>query len=272
MGEYTPEQISAMEMSVSGLEELGPDSKTVASQQESLDQLSEMAEGGLTEADMAGRRQIGRDVNQSAKARQKSILSQMAQRGVLGSGMELAAQLKGEQQSINAEAEASDRLIQQTEAARRSALQQKASLSGQMRGQESQESLNKYKAAKAIEEFNVRNRQKDVMERNRAQQINLAAKQAQEDSRVNTANKQEQYNKALIQQQFQNQSQKASGLAGQYQVQGQAALNAANQNAARQAGIGGAIANMAGAVGSSYQGDADKAHEIELAKIKADGE
>jgi hypothetical protein len=54
-------------------------------------------------------REINRDVNQQSRARQKSILNEMAQRGVLGSGMELAAQLKGEQADTSRAAEASDR-------------------------------------------------------------------------------------------------------------------------------------------------------------------
>jgi len=252
MGQYTPEQISAMQMSVDGIETLGPQDSTVKAQQSALDEISEMAEGGLTEADMAARRQIERDVNQSSRARQKSILNEMAQRGTLGSGMELAAQLKGNQQAMAAEAEASDRLLQQVENARRAALSQKANMAGQMRGQETAEGSDKLKAQKEIERFNLGLRHQDAAERNRAQMINLQAKQSQEDLRAANVNRMEQHNKGLSQTQFQNQMQQASGVAGQYRAQGQAAQAAANAEAQKQAGMAGSIANLAGTIGSHY--------------------
>lgn len=274
MGEYTPEQLQAMRLSVAGISEIGPETKTVAAQQEALDEYSEMAEGGLTEADLAARRDIGRDVSQSARARQRSILNEMAQRGTLGSGMELAAQLSGEQRAASQEAEASDRLIQQNEAARRAALAQKASLAGQMRGQESTEAMDKYRAQKAIEKFNLGLKHQDASERNRAQLINLQARQAAENERARLANEQMKYNKELQQQQFQNQMDRARSMADAYTGQGQAQSNIYKQQAQRTAGMGSGLANMFSALGSYDQKQADdaKAHEraVELAQIKND--
>lgn len=254
MGEYTPEQLSAMELSVNGLAQIGPEDSSVESQKGALEQITEMAEGGVTEADLAAQRQIERGAAQSGKARREAILSEMAQRGVLGSGMELAAQLQGEQQTAAEAGDATDKLIQQNQANRMAALQQQAALSGQMRGQESQESMDKYRAQKQIEQFNLGLRHQDAQERNRAQQMNLASRQAQEDARVQASNQQQMYNKQLKQQQFQNEMQKASGLANQYQAQQANAVAAGNAEAQRQAGIGSTIANLAGTLGSAFGG------------------
>jgi len=254
MGKYTPEQIEAMQMGVSAMEDVAARPETITEQQEALKQMSEIAEGGLTEADKAGMRQIQREVGQSDVARRRTLLNEMAQRGVLGSGMELAAQLEGQQQSASQAAEASDRAIQQAQARSLQALSQKGDIASRLRGQEFGEQSDIARAKDVINQFNLQNRQRaaemNVTESNRAQMINLAASQAQEDTRVQAQNEMERYNQALRQQQYQNELQRASGLSSQYQVQGQTAQAAANVQAQQQAGIGSAITNIAGAIGA----------------------
>lgn len=253
VGQMSPEEIQALTLGPAAMEDVAADPEAIASQEEALAQISELAEGGVTEADKATMREIRRDVGQSAKTRRDAILSEMAQRGVLGSGMELAAQLKGEQQATQTESEAADRAIQAAQARAMQALAQKGSMSGQMRSQSFGEEAARRQAEDAISRFNVANQQnimaQNVAARNQAQLTNLQARQAIENERARLRNVQEQHNKALLQQQFQNEMAKAAGMSGA----ASAAAQAAGQQAtgAAQMGAGMVSAGM-GMVGSAF--------------------
>lgn len=256
VGEYRPEVEQALNLSPTEMENISIDEAIKQQQIDSLAGLGEIAEGGLTEGDKAAARDIQREVNQNAEARRKAILQNMAQRGVLGSGMELAAQLDSAQNAADQQSRAGDVLSQQAQARALAALQQAGSMAGQVRGQEFGEQADVAKAKDAINQWNVANQQsintRNVQAQNQAQAANLAALQAQEDQRAALANQQQMYNKQLLQQDYQNQLQRASGLAGQYQAQGQLANQAGQQQAQMIGGIGSAIGNMAGTIGAAY--------------------
>lgn len=250
MGQYTPEQIQFMELNASAMEGVEADPEAVAQQEDALAKMAEVAEGGYTEGDKAGMRQINREVEQNAKARRDAILSEMAQRGVLGSGMELQAQLAGNQQAMQEEANASDRAMQQAQARALQAISQQGGMASQLRAQDVGEQTDKAKARDAINQFNTQNRQQlasqNVGNRNQAQMFNLQQRQAQEDARVAARNQEEMHNKGLRQQQYQNEMQRASGLAGQYNAQAQAASKAGADKAKMYGGIASGMMNMAG--------------------------
>lgn len=255
VGEMSPEELRSLELQRSSMEGVTADPEAVAKQQEALSQLSEIAEGGVTEADKATMREIRRDVGQSAKARRDAILANMAQRGVLGSGMELAAQLQGEQQAVQAESEAGDRAVQQAQARALQGLTRKGSLSSQMRGQSFGEQSDIAKAQDVIKRFNVQNQQnvmaQNIAARNQAQLQNLQARQSIENEQNRLRNLQEQQNKALIQQQYENEMAKAAGMSGAYS----AGAKAAGQAAAGHAGAAaGAIGSGAGFLGQMFKG------------------
>ena len=256
VGEYRPEVEQALNLSPTEMENISIDEAIKRQQMDSLSGLGEIAEGGLTEGDKAAARDIQREVNQNAEARRKAILQNMAQRGVLGSGMELAAQLDSAQDAADQQSRASDALQQQAQARALAALQQSGAMAGQIRGQEFSEQADIAKAKDAINQWNVANQQsinsRNVQAQNQAQAANLAARQAQEDQRAALANQQQMYNKQLLQQQYQNELQRASGLAGQYQAQGQLAQQAGAAQAQMIGGIGSAIGNMAGTIGAAY--------------------
>lgn len=250
-GQYSPEQVQAMEMGVSAMEGVSADQSTIDSQQDALEGISEVADGGYSESDKATSREIQREVNQQSQARQKAILNSMASRGVLGSGMELAAQLQGEQQSIDQASKAGDALTSQAQARALQALGQQGSLSTQMRNQQFGEQSDIARARDQISEFNLRNRQsasdQNVGERNRAQLLNLQQKQNMENQRASLANEQHMYNQGLQQTLFANRR----GLVGQQNEARQgvanAEANAANARAAQIQGIASGVSNMVGA-------------------------
>jgi len=251
IGEYNPEALQAIGLDPSAMEQVSADPAVVQQQMDALKQVSEVAEGGYTEGDKAAMRDVKREVNQNARARQKSILNEMAQRGVLGSGMELAAQLKGDQQSIDAEASASNKAIQQAQARALQAATMKGSMAGQLRSQDVGEQTAAARAKDAINQFNVANRQRvmgqNVAGRNQAQAANLAAQQAASDANIRMRNQNELRNKELLQQRFQNEIQRAGGQAQAQQQLGATQQAGHNTIGGMYAGIGGGIANVVSA-------------------------
>lgn len=252
MGQYTPEQVEVMQMMSSAMEGVSADQGTIDAQKSALEGISEVAEGGYTEADKSVAREINREVNQQSQARQKAILNAMANRGVLGSGMELAAQLQGEQQSIDQASRAGENLTQQAQARALQALGQQGQMAGQMRGQEFGERSDIARSRDEINRFNLQNRQRanemNVGERNQAQQYNLQQRQQMENQRAGLANQQQMYNKQLLQTQFNNQMARAQGKNAILQNQAQMAAQAGQARAAQTAGIIGGIGNIVGSM------------------------
>jgi len=253
MGEYTPEQIEAMQMGVSAMEQVQTDPEAARLQEDALAKMSEVAEGGMTAGDEAAMREMQRDVGQSDVARRKSILNDMAQRGVLGSGMELAAQLQGQQESAESAAEASDRAIQQAQARSLAAMSQQGQMAGKLRAQDFGEKSDVARAKDAITEFNLANRQRvadtNIGERNRAQQANLAARQSLENTRAATQNRMEERNKALIQGRYDNEMSRAAAITGAQYQRAESTAKSAAAGAKQFGEAAGGIADIASIYG-----------------------
>jgi hypothetical protein len=241
-GDFSPEAMEALGLGPSSMEGVSANQQAVDAQANALAGMQEIAEGGLSESDMAAAREIQRQTSNSDMARRKSILNEMAQRGTLDSGMELAAKLQGAQDTTETQASANDKLIQAAQARALQALSQTGDMSQQMRYQDFSEKSNIAKAKDAINEFNTRNRQsvnnENVDNRNQAQGRNLDARQQLNNQNVNLRNQEQINNKGLIQQGFQNQMQLTGAKAG-----------AAQNTGAAQAGVDAARAATIGAIG-----------------------
>ena len=246
-GEYTPEQLQYMGDTTSSMEGIAANEATVAAQSEALQGLSEVAEGGFSEGDKAAAREAQRNVSQDAQARQKSILNAMASRGTLGSGMELAAQLQGNQMATDQMSNASDKLIQAAQARSLQALGQQGQLSSQMRGQEFSEKSDIAKSRDAIARFNAANRQNtadsNVSERNRAQMSNLTARQSQEDARANTANQQQRENVNVLRTNYADRVARAAQQTGSNSNIAAAQIANLNRQSDEQKNLFGSIAS-----------------------------
>jgi len=194
MGELNPEAEQMVELGPSQMEEVSVDEALKQKQMDALNQISEVAEGGLTEADQAAARQMQRQVEQSNTARQKAILNEMAQRGVMGSGIELAQRMGAAQQAAEQQQSAQDALIQQAQQRALQAMGQQGSMAGSIRSQDFGEQSAKARASDEIARANVMNQigmqQRNVSARNQAQMANLQAKQRLEDLRAQTMNQQ----------------------------------------------------------------------------------
>ena len=215
LGQYGP----------SALEEIQADPAAALAQYETLEQLGELSGPGLTEEDRAQQFMISQGASRQSQAREKAIMQNMAQRGVGGSGMELAARLQSSQGGADQAAMQQAQMISNKRQARLQALGQRGQLAGQIRQQKYGEQANLASARDRISQFNVGNRA------------------------ANT-----KYNKGLYQQEFGNRMAKQqmmanarAGVAGSYQNQGQSALAAGQAQAQGHLAKGAAIGNLAGA-------------------------
>ena len=222
VGELTPEMLQALELGPSEMEMISTDPRLQASQMAALETLGGLAEGGLSEADLAALEEARRSVEGAQTAREQAILQDMQQRGIGGAGAELAMKMASAQGAADRQNQAS---LDATQAAQMRALQAlsaQADLAGSVRGQDFSEQAQIAAAQDAIRQFNMQNQQRvqdqNVGMRNQAQQLNLAERQRLADSNVNQRNQQQMYNQGLAQQQFQNEIQKAGGVAAQNQA------------------------------------------------------
>lgn len=245
VGQLTPEAEAAIELGPSALQNIPVDQALRGVQTSALDQMSELAEGGLSEADLAGARQAQRQVDSANMARQKAILSNMEQRGVLGSGAELAARMGANQQATAQQASAQDELIRQSQARALQALSQKGSMASQLRTQDFGESSTKARAADEIARSNMLNQagvqQRNVAGRNAAQMANLQAKQQIENQRAAIRNQESLQNIEAKQRAFENARKLAGDKAGIYSGKGAAEQRAAAGEAAAIGQVGSSL-------------------------------
>lgn len=163
-------------------------------------ELVEMVESkGFDPQSRAALHELQGITGEQERGSREAILQNAQERGVAGSGIEMASQLANQQgaatrlanQGFQAAADANQRQIQ--------AVQGLASMDAQ-----------KAAAQDAINQFNSANRMNWAQN---AEQKNLAEKQRIADANVDTKNQQELYNKNLYQQKFQNDMAKQGAYA-----------------------------------------------------------
>lgn len=251
MGEYAPGMEDVVELGPTAMEGIALDPELRSAQMEALQRLSEVGEAGLTPGDVAAMRSLQRQVSGQEQARQEAILQEMARRGVAGSGQELAARLQSSQSAADRASEEANRMAQMAQARALEGITQAGSLGGRIRSQEFGEQADVASARDAISRFNAANqqsvRQRNVEAQRQAQLRNLQEQQRLSEQQAATKNLQQQYNKELIQQRYQNQLDRASGAAGQYEGIARDRDRAAQRTADMWAGIGRGVGTGIGA-------------------------
>jgi len=240
VGELAPETMSATE-----LRNILTSPEYTQAQKDALMEYQQLSETGLSAIDRAVLTDIQNQVANQERGQREAILQNMAERGMAGSGAELAQNLLAQQQAAQTASEMSMRQAAQAQQARLQALGAMSNLGGQLSNVEYERALNQARAQEAINQFNVQNR-------NVAQAQNLANRQAIANQNIAAQNQIAQANVDLAnQQQMQNVVNRPLaqyGLQNQY-VSGLA--NTANQMAGTQAQLGaaqaGAQAQMFGA-------------------------
>jgi|CXWL01.1.fsa_nt_gi hypothetical protein len=218
IGQYNPLLEQQYQLGPSSMEGVSTDPRLAQAQMSALEQLSGYAKGEMTPADASMMEQIRRGAAAQGQARQQAILSEMQQRGQGGSGAELIAKLKSGQAEADRASQEGMALQQQLQQRALQALSQQGQLAGSVRNQEFGEKSDIAKSKDIINQFNLQNKQnvgqRNVSSQNTAQLANLGERQRLADQAVNMRNRQQEYNKGLEQTRYNNELQRALGMAG----------------------------------------------------------
>lgn len=246
-GDITPEQAQAVIQEPSLFNSIKTNSAGRSAQLKALEQVQGIADdGGLTAQDRAQMNDIQSQSAQAERGGREAILMNARERGVGGSGVELASQMLNQQGSATRANESGLDVAAMAQKRALDAIMQSGQLGGQIQSQEFSEEAQKAKAQDIINQFNTANRQDVVnantMARNNAMARNMDVKQDISNQNVGLANEKARADAAARQSAFDNKMAKAGGVAGAHQdIAGgkQAAQNA-------QLGFFGGIANAAG--------------------------
>lgn len=196
--------LDAEQLGSSAQEDISLDPALRDKQMQALSALQERADQGITDTDKYQMEQLLGDVASQEQSRQKQIENQMAQQGMDSSGAALAAKLQNKQSSSNNARQQAMQMAAQGQQNRQQALQALGSQAGQMESADYGRQANLASARDTISRYNAENKQG-------VNQMNLAARQAIENQRANTANQQAQVGNQIAQQNFGNQMAKATG-------------------------------------------------------------
>lgn len=249
VGALNPQMEQALGLGPSAMEGIALNPEMRAKQMEALQMFSDRAHQGLTPEDQAAFELARRSAAGEAQAKEGQILQNMQSRGMGGSGAELIARLQNGQSSADRQQQAGLQQAMASQQAKMAAAQQYGNMASGLRGQDFNEQSNVAQAKDLINRINQQNaqsvQQRNVGSSNQAQQFNLQNNQSIANQNVGLRNQQQMYNKGLAQQNFQNQMQRAGGLAGQYNnmgnYYGQQAQNTASMWSGLGKGIGGAF-------------------------------
>ena len=257
-GEYNPEMLQNISMGDTAFGGIKTDPRLLDAQMAALQQLTQTGQMGMTPAEAAALADVNRSTQAQAQAKSQQILDNMARRGMGGSGAELAAQLQNAQSSADRASQQSGQTAQMAQQQALQAIAQAGQLGGQIGSQQFGQQADIARAKDYINQFNTANAQQtqrqNVAASNDAALRNLLQQQNMMNMNTQLSNQQQQYNKQLLQQQFNNQMALAAGRAGQYQGVAQAAQQQAGRTADMWAGIGRGIDTGIGAIYNNSQG------------------
>ena len=215
-----------------------------------LRQYQELGTEGLSAIDRAALSEIQNQIAMQERGQREAILQNMAQRGLSGSGQELAASLAASQQATQDASMQGMRQAAMAQANRQAALQQIANMAGGLEQTDFQRAANRAQAQDVINQFNVQNR-------NLAQSQNLAALQAIRDANLEQRNRIAQANIDLENRQKLDQAKLQVGATGPdlSNVISNIAQSQAGQAASQyqsQMGLIGAGLQTGGSLASAY--------------------
>ena len=254
-GQLTPQQAQAFKQQGTALNNIQLNPQEKQSQLNALNQLQQIgSNGGMLLSDKAQLAQQMANTNAQAQGANQAVLSNANQRGQLGSGLSLIAQLQNSQNAANQNQQNSLSIAGQAQQRALQALSSAGQLGGQLRGQDYDIAANAAKAQDAINNFNTQNTQNvsnaNTSMNNAAQQYNLQNNQNIMNANTSTDNQQQIYNQQLQQQQFQDQMQQAQAAANARSQQASNLLQGGQNQAGQFAAIGSGLAKTGTTIGN----------------------
>ena len=256
-GNLTTQNEAALQQGPNAMAGIQTDPRLVQAQMAALNQLSTTGAMGMTPGEQAALTQAQNNAASQAQAKNAQIMNQFAATGMGGSGAQLASQLNNSQQSAQQLANNSNQVAQNAQQNALQAVSQAGTLGGQMQAQSFGQQAATAQAQNYINQFNTQNSQnvqnQNVQAANAAALRNLQNQQQISNQNTGISNQQQIANKALLQQQFNNQIVQASGEAGQYQGIAGAQQQQAGNTANSYAGIGQGVDTGVGALYNASQ-------------------
>jgi hypothetical protein len=238
-GTLSPEQAQTIMLDPSAMGGITLDPALKQAQMDALLGLQDISDsGGMTAMDRANMSRISNEEDAKARGAREAIMQQAQARGMGGSGMEILSQLQNAQESASRRSARDTEVAGMAQQRALEALMQGGNMAGNIRGQEFSEQAQKAQAADAIAKFNAQNQQQQVnintAARNDAREKNLNAAQTLSNANTGIRNQEQQFNKQLPQQKFENELKKRGAQTGvlqaNQQAQGQNSQNQANAN------------------------------------------
>jgi hypothetical protein len=272
---YRPETESVVGLGPSAMQGISLDPATRAAQMQALGELSQMTEGdGMSAIDAANVADINRQIAQAQRGSRDAISANMRQRGIAGSGLELAAQLQAQQASADRASQAGLDEAANSMRRRMAALESLGSLGGNIRGQDFGEQAQIAGAQDAVSRFNAANRQdvygRNTDRRNQAAEGDWRNRQGIANNNVSMRYDVANQNNNIAAQQSQFRNQTANQRYGREYDQAamQSGIASDKANAASQAAIaqGQANAGMWGGIGQGVMQGANAYMQYDAAE------
>jgi hypothetical protein len=259
VGQLTPEEAVAQLQQQTAMAGITIPSELLSAQQGALSKLKQIAdEGGLTAVDRARLFDAKNEMATASRGAQEAIMQNAQQRGVGGSGMEMAnrmlaqqaAATRGSAAGVNVAAEAQKRALE--------AIQQQGTMATGMRTQGFNEDARKAEATDSINRFNVgltnQTQAANVASRNAAQAANLAERQRVADFNIGQREREAAARLGAAQTGWQNTLNQATGVTNAAAGQ---ATNAQNASVAANTAADAAARTDAATTGAAWQGAAN---------------
>jgi hypothetical protein len=276
VGDLVPELQQVIQQEQTAMASVAVPTEYKAAQEKALDKLINMGETPFTLSEQIAQDQQRRETQGLIEQQNARNMLSAAQRGVAGSGLEFGLNANLAQQQQQALANASEAKMQQAQQRALESIAQAGSLGTQLASQSFQQQSDVAKAKDIINQFNTQSKQgvqsANVAAQNAARLRNLDTKQQLELARAQTANTQEQYNKGLIQQDYNNRLAKAQAIAnakvGAAGTAYQGGLAGAANTMGMYSGIGQAIGGVGSLYNSNKQADLNRQNAIDVANAK----
>lgn len=236
-GQMDPRLASAFQQAKSSMGDISVNPADQQAQSDALASLQNIGQsGGETLADKANLNAATTQANAENAGREGAIEQQFGERGMgAPSGLMLSAEEQNNQNATQNENQAS---LEEAASAQKNALaaiQGAGQLGNQMQNQQFGEAASVAQAKDAVNQFNTQMSQgaenTNVANENAAEAYNTQEKQNISNQNTQVANQQQIANKALTQQQYEDQLQKAGGAAAGYEGEAGQYNTAANTNA-----------------------------------------
>lgn len=256
MGMLTPELEQDIDLQASEVSKIQEDPSLRTAQMESLNTLAQVSRGGLRAEDRSAFNELRAATARDSEAKRQQILQGMMSRGMGGSGADLMAQLQSSQAAEDTASAQSDRLAAQASVNALNALNQKAQLSGNIRGQDFDVNQTRAQALDDRNQFlyqnSVARQRNNISALNQAQQANLANRQRVSEMNTQQANQELQRQNEAKRDYWQDQFGLATAKANALNNQGTVVQAGENKKAAMYTGVGNALGQAATAYGA-YQ-------------------